>query len=93
MSARPVGRPPGIRKPVRVPVRLSPELAAKLDADRGDVPRSVWIAWLIWGRLAVRGTIAPSPLFPTLEPTLTMSREWAMPSADTLSIPPAVDLE
>lgn len=47
MSARPVGRPPGIRKPVRVPVRLSPELAAKLDADRGDVARSVWIARLI----------------------------------------------
>jgi hypothetical protein len=36
----------------------------------------------------VRAAIPPAGLFPGLAPTLAMSREWAMPSADTLSIPP-----
>lgn len=36
----------------------------------------------------MRASIPAPGLFPNLEPTLTMSRVWAMPAADTLSIPP-----
>lgn len=43
---RPRGRPPkpeGTAASIRVDVYLTPAQTEKLDADRGDTPRSVWL--------------------------------------------------